>query len=130
MPGVCSATRFHSCWNNTRIHNSVWGEIAVYIRKLLRVWVWLQIAVLLLTMCALCADIAAERTRFTMEGAPAAALRSSPLPFADALRETGRLPDMPPADTILRYAAALPAPTGCLVAAMRALWQALCGSAS
>ncbi len=80
-------------------------------KQILRVWLRVQALLLCLTLAAVGAVIAAERTQYLAEGTAAAVQSVSPLETA-----ARRVPDMPDGHTLLRAAAALPAPLGGIAA--------------
>lgn len=79
-------------------------------RRILRWYLRLMCALLCLTLAALGAVAAAERSHELSSGTPAAAQRELPLPI-----ETIRLPSLPPLRTWREYLPLLPAPAGNLI---------------
>lgn len=79
-------------------------------RRILRWYLRLQSALLCLTLAALGAVAAAERSHELSVGAPVAIQRELPLPVEDI-----RLPSLPPLQTWREYLCLLPAPAGNLI---------------
>ena len=94
-------------------------------RKILRVFLCIQIILLTLTLAAFGAVLAAERTRYVAQGAPAASQREAPLPIPEKWTRAAVLPDKQTVRRMLSYAAALPAPFGCAAALVCAAWDVI-----
>ena len=76
-------------------------------RRILRWYLRLQCALLCLTLAAMGAVVAAERTHYLSTGTPVAVQRELPLP-----RGSLRLPQLPPWNEWREYLCLLPAPVG------------------
>lgn len=84
-------------------------------RKIIRNYLCVQFVILLLTLGAVGAALSAERTRFAAYGAPADARQESALPVDPDALLRAFIPDEPALRRLLDYAAALPAPAGCVI---------------